>query len=96
MMETPNQTKTNLRLGFVTTGKCQYLDCETLPWTSWSEVQTEPGHCRTEARYQRQRKTVVYREQMNNCNGVGPQTCPQDVTSKREKGISTKFHVIPP
>lgn len=68
-------------------GSCQYARCETQPWTSWSEVQARPGHCRTEARYQRQRKTIVYKSQVNNCNGVGPQTCPDDVTQFQEKGL---------
>ena len=66
---------------------CRYVRCETLQWTSWTEIQTRPGHCITVARYQRQRKTVLYKTQTNNCNGVHPQTCPDDVTQVQEKVV---------
>ncbi|XP_028391279.1 sushi, von Willebrand factor type A, EGF and pentraxin domain-containing protein 1-like [Dendronephthya gigantea] len=74
---------------------CPYARCETLPWTAWSTIQTRPGHCITVARYQRQRKTIVYKTQGSNCNGVGPQTCPDDVTQVQEKVVYCQALPIP-
>ena len=73
-------------------GSCKYATCSLGGWTNWADLSSPVGgHCASQRRTRSYSLTWQYTERQDNCNGIGPQSCPSPQSEDREKGKSQKL-----
>ncbi|XP_057312958.1 sushi, von Willebrand factor type A, EGF and pentraxin domain-containing protein 1-like isoform X2 [Hydractinia symbiolongicarpus] len=74
--------------------RCPYKECIEGSWTAW-ELHSWTGNCPTERRLKKYRSITKYKDSYGNCQGIGPQSCPDPVGATREKEITCAKLPVP-
>ncbi|XP_027046383.1 sushi, von Willebrand factor type A, EGF and pentraxin domain-containing protein 1-like isoform X1 [Pocillopora damicornis] len=68
---------------------CKYATCSLGGWTNWADLSSPVGgHCASQRRTRSYSLTWQYTERQDNCNGIGPQSCPSPQSEDREKVVT--------
>ncbi|XP_020898704.1 sushi, von Willebrand factor type A, EGF and pentraxin domain-containing protein 1 isoform X2 [Exaiptasia diaphana] len=70
--------------------KCRYASCTLGSWGAWTDLPSpvHKDHCASQKRTRGYTLVWKYLERRDNCNGVGPLSCPSNQEETREKVVT--------
>ncbi|KAL9972527.1 hypothetical protein ACROYT_G018850 [Oculina patagonica] len=82
----PPPTHCSPRTQHRTMCSCKYALCYLGSWSSWADMASPVNnHCASQQRTRSYALFWLYRQRENNCDGIGPQSCPSPQSETREK-----------